>query len=294
MKLDDQVAVVTGAASGIGFGMAQQAATRGMRVVLADIEEEALDAAERQLRAAGATTLAVRTDVSRADDVMRLADRAFDAFGSVGLLCNNAGVNVLVTRPIWELSQGDWEWVIGVNLWGLIHGLQAFLPRMMEQAERSHVLNTSSAAGVISGPGLAAYKTTKHAIVTISETLHHDLAAAGAHVSVSVFCPDVVKTQLRTAARNRPERLRDERPPSPEQGAVEKAREAGPGLTPQEAAALAFEGALAGHFYIFTNPWAIGAARRRLEDIETGVPQPAGLREDVSGSPSGPTPDARP
>ena len=217
MDFQGKSAVITGAASGIGYALAELAAARGMPLVLADVEAEALAAAESRLSEAGARVVAVPTDVSQRADLEALAERSYAAFGEVGLLCNNAGVSVLITRPIWELSHGDWEWLIGVNTWGLIHAVGVFLPRMMEQSGRSHVLNTCSSAGLISSPGLAAYKASKHATLSISESLYHDLDGVSSGVGVSVFCPDVVKTGLRHAGRNRPVHLSDELPPTPDQ-----------------------------------------------------------------------------
>ncbi len=282
MEFEGKVAVITGAASGIGFGLAEQAAKRGMSVVLADIEEAALEAAEAKLRGSGVKTLSVVTDVSQAEQVQALSDRAFDTFGSVGLLCNNAGVQVTVTRPVWRYSLGDWQWLMGVNLWGAIHGVQAFLPRMMEQDIDSHILNTSSVAGVIAGPGLAVYKVTKHGVLSLSESLYHDLQLANARVGVSVFCPDVVKTGLRTAGRNRPASLRDEQPRTADEEAAEKRLGASQGLQPIEAAELAFQGMQAGRFYLFTSPTSLDFVQQRASDMENTVPKSATtLREDL-------------
>jgi len=279
MEFAGKVAVITGAASGIGFGLAEIAARRGMKIALADVEDQALAAAEQRLKKAGATTLALQTDVSSADSVETLADRVFDTWGAVDLLCNNAGVNVLITRPIWALSRGDWEWVIGVNQWGLINGIQAFLPRMLERNEPARILNTASAAGVIAGPGLAAYKASKHAVISISETLFHDLRSANAPIGVSVFSPDVVNTGLRRAGRNRPAHLDDAAAKTPEEEAAEQQLRANAGLDPGAAAELAWKGMESGELYIFTNDWALGAARERLEDMESGTPRLVTLRD---------------
>ncbi|MBW2501123.1 MAG: SDR family NAD(P)-dependent oxidoreductase [Deltaproteobacteria bacterium] len=282
MTIEGGAAVVTGAASGIGYGLCEGAAQRGLAVVLADIEEQSLEAAERRLRESGARTLSVRTDVSRAEDLENLANRAFETFGSVGLLCNNAGVQVSVTKPIWRYSHQDWEWLIGVNLWGVVHGLQAFLPRLMDQANASHVLNTASSAGMLISPGLGVYKATKHAVVSLSETLYHDLRVAQSQVGVSVFCPDVVKTGLRDAARNRPEELGEELKRTPEEQAAEDTLRGSKGLTPSEAGEIALSSIEAGRFYIFTEDGPIEFTRQRLEGIEAGVPIAAtGLREDL-------------
>jgi NAD(P)-dependent dehydrogenase (short-subunit alcohol dehydrogenase family) len=281
MDFRNRTAVITGAASGIGFGLAEAAAERGMSVVLADVEASALAKAEAAIAAHGVRTLAVVTDVSSAASVDALADRVFDAFGEVGLLCNNAGVSVGVTQRIWELDRKDWEWLMGVNVWGLIHGLQAFLPRMMKQASPAHILNTASAAALIAGPVLGPYKASKHAVLSISETLFHDLRSASSLVGVSVFCPDVVATRLREADRNRPAHLRlaDEPTPSAEEQAFSSEWQQARGLAPRAAAEVAFQGIEAGRFYLFTDPWALGAARERLEDFEAGVPRETRLRD---------------
>lgn len=280
MDFEGKSAVITGAASGIGYALAERAAARGMPLVLADVEAEALAAAEARLSQAGARVVAIPTDVSQSDQVEALAEGSYAAFGDVGLLCNNAGVAVLVTRPIWELSHGDWEWLLGVNTWGLIHAVRAFLPRMMEQAGSSHILNTCSSAGLISSPGLAAYKASKHATLSISESLYHDLEGVASRVGVSVFCPDVVKTGLRHAGRNRPAHLGDELPPSPEQAADEKAREGAPGISAGEAADIALQGVDAGRFYIFTSDWPLGAVGERVEDMAKGIPRSMRLNSD--------------
>lgn len=272
MKLEGGVAVITGAASGIGFGLAEAVAQRGMAVVLADVEQTALQAAERQLREAGATTLSRLCDVSKREDVDALAAETYDAFGSVTLLCNNAGVNLTVARPVWEYSPGDWNWMIGVNLWGVIHGTSSFLHRMMDQTTPSHVLNTASIAGLLSGPGLALYKLTKHAVLSLSETTYHDLQSANSRVGVSVFCPARVKTNMRNAARNRPANLQDERPRTPEQEAAERQLGASPGLSREEAAEIALRGIESGLLYIFTEDDALETARDRLSEMEAGIP----------------------
>ena len=291
MKLDGKVAVITGAASGIGFGLAKQAASRGMNLVLADVEESALRNARTKLADKGATALAVPTDVRLADEVAALAATAFDEFGSVDLLCNNAGVNLTVARPVWEFSLGDWEWVTGVNMWGVIHGLQAFLPRMMDQTTQSHILNTASSASLISGPGLAIYKLTKHAVLSLSETMYHDLKGANSRVGVSVFCPGLVNTGIRDASRNRPAPLRDERPRSADQEAVEKILRETPGLSGSEAGEIALSSVESGLFYIFTDPSSVESARQRLAGIEAGVPPSAAATFLAAAAAELPSPD---
>src|SRR4051812_40433940 len=169
-----RVAVITGAASGIGRALAERCASAGMKVVLADVEPGALAEAEASLRAGGGTTLAVRTDVSQAKDVEALAQQTLKAFGAVHLLCNNAGV--ATSGLAWESSLPDWEWVLGVNLWGVIHGVRSFVPIFLAQGTECHIVNTASMSGLVSFPRCSLYGVTKHGVVTLSETLHHDLA----------------------------------------------------------------------------------------------------------------------
>ena len=204
----DKVAVVTGAASGIGQALATRFAAEGLKVVLADVDARSLAEVERQLVATGARILAVPTDVARAADVERLARRAVDTFGAVHVLCNNAGIAGR-PGPIWEQSLDDWETTVGVNLWGVIHGLRVFLPIMLEQDSEGHVVNTASMAGLVSLPNLAPYHATKHAVVgwiraaapvlAISESLHHELALARSRLRASVLCPGFVRTRIMEA-----------------------------------------------------------------------------------------------
>jgi len=201
----DKTAVITGAASGIGLALAQRAAREGMRLVLADIEGEKLKAAAATLGVA-ADRLSLHTlDVSRDDDIGNMADDAFRRFGEVHLVCNNAGVGL--TRVTWEHSLKDWEWVLGVNLWSVVHGIRHFVPRMLKQAGESHIVNTASVAGLLSTPGMAAYNVSKHAVVTLSETLYSELAALKSPVGVSVLCPAWVPTAIHESGRNRQDRF---------------------------------------------------------------------------------------
>lgn len=206
--LAGRVAVVTGAASGIGLALAERFAAEEMKVVLADIEDAALATAEAKLKGTGAAVLAVRTDVSRGVELEALAARTTDAFGAVHVLCNNAGVPPVVGAT-WELSEADWQWVLGVNLWGVLHGLRAFVPRMIAQDSEGHIVNTASVAGLLSAPWAATYDVSKHGVVTLSESLHRELALAGSKIKASVLCPAWVKTELMGGARNRPAELRD-------------------------------------------------------------------------------------
>ena len=203
-----KVAVITGAASGIGRGIAERCVSEGLKVVLADIDEANLTKAEAELKTSGGTVLGVRTDVSKRSDVELLARRAVDAFGQVHLLFNNAGV--AAGGPPWEATWNDWEWVIGVNLWGVIYGVKVFTPLMLAQNTECHIINTSSAAGLIAGGFSAPYTVTKHAVVALSESLYLTLQQRNSLVKVSVLCPGLVRTNIANAERNRPPELRNE------------------------------------------------------------------------------------
>jgi len=207
-EFKDKVAVVTGGASGIGRAMAERFAAEEMKVVLADIEEGALAKAEREMKESGATVLAVRTDVSKGAEVEELADKAFEAFGGVHVLCNNAGV-APVTGASWELTEADWQWVLGVNIWGVLHGIRAFVSRMIEQDSEGHIVNTASVAGLLSLPWGSPYCVAKHGVVTLSESMHGELAHLGSKLKVSVLCPAWVKTELMDSDRNRPADLQN-------------------------------------------------------------------------------------
>lgn len=199
----NKIAVITGAASGIGLGLAEYCAKLEMKIVLADIDETALSLAETELTDAGAEILPVVTDVSKIDDVRALAEKTIDTFGRVDLLFNNAGV--ATGSSIWESSINDCRWVIDVNLWGIIHCIREFVPIMLRQRTPCHIVNTSSIAGLATYHPSALYQLTKHSIVALSEQLHHDLKIRGAAINVSVMCPGVVNTNIMDAERNRPE-----------------------------------------------------------------------------------------
>jgi len=261
----DRVAVVTGAASGIGFALAERFAAEGMRVVLADVEAAALADAERRL-GGGNRVLAVTTDVSKPEQVDALAERAIGRFGAVHVLCNNAGVSL--GGPLWEHTLDDWHWVLGVNLWGVVHGVRAFVPLMIQQGVPAHVVNTASLAGLTSNAFLGIYNVTKHAVVTLSETLAQDLALSDAPVKVSVLCPGFVRTNIADSDRNRPSSLGDGagiRPEAFEQ-AIRTALAAG--LAPAEVAAQVVDAIRHERFYVFPHPDIVqDRVRRRLEDI---------------------------
>jgi NAD(P)-dependent dehydrogenase (short-subunit alcohol dehydrogenase family) len=202
-SLSNRVAVITGAASGIGAGIARACAEQGMRVVLADIEFDAAKRVAEEIEASGASAHAVRTDVSRPEDLEALADESFERFGAVHLLCNNAGVAQGGT--LHELRPEDWQWTLGVNLYGVIHGCRAFVPRWLERGEEAHIVNTASVGGFLSGPVLGMYSTSKFAVVAYSEALAQELAEH--RIGVSVLCPGWTDTNLSNASRNRPSTL---------------------------------------------------------------------------------------
>ena len=266
----NKVAVVTGAASGIGRALATRFANEGMKVVLSDVEEQALARAARELADKGATTLAVRADVSKTADVEALAEQTVRAFGGAHVLCNNAGV--VAAGLLWELTPTDWEWVVGVNLWGVIHGTRVFVPIMLGQDTPCHIVNTASMAGLVSGPYNSVYTVTKHAVVALSESLHHDLRIAGSSIGVSVLCPGWVNTRIMEAERNRPAGLasgRPERAPTEQQQTMEQVvrQLLASGLSPDHVAERVFDAIRTDRFYVLTHPEWKGMIKNRMEDI---------------------------
>jgi NAD(P)-dependent dehydrogenase (short-subunit alcohol dehydrogenase family) len=266
-------AVVTGAGSGIGLALTRQLLDRGLDVVLADVEEAPLRAAATTLAGAHpGRVLAVRTDVSRAEDVDALRDAAVDRFGRVDLLCNNAGVTG-AGGPAWELDARDWQWALGVNVGGVAHGIRAFVPGMVERGH-GHVLNTASLSGLLAPPFTAPYNATKHAVVALSETLAAELAIVGADVGVSVACPGLVTSAIWEAERNRPAELRHG--PPPVHPAYEAFREvfagiAGEPMDTAVAAARMLAGVEAGRLHVLTHPHMNGHVRDRLTQLETAL-----------------------
>src|SRR5258706_4771275 len=206
-EFKDKVAVITGAANGIGFGIAERCAQLGMKVVLAGINAENLAAAEEKLKHTGAILLSVRTDVSKREDVEALAQKTLEGFGAVHLLINNAGV--AAGSSVWESTWEEWEWVMNVNLWGVINGVKIFIPLMLAQDTDAHIVNVASVAGLLPDHPCAPYQVTKHAVVSLSESLYYSLAEQNPKVRVSLVCPGWVKTVILKSERNRPPELKN-------------------------------------------------------------------------------------
>lgn len=267
-QFNGRTAVITGAASGIGLELARRAAAEGMNLVLADIEYARLEEAAATLGLPAERLLLQRTDVSREAEIAALADAAFARFGGVHLLCNNAGVGL--TRVTWEHTTADWNWVLGVDLFSVIHGVQHFVPRMLKQAEGGHVVNTASAAGLTSTPGMAAYNVAKHGVVTLSETMYHELQAAKATVGVSVLCPAWVPTGIHQSARNRQQEFGQPKPADGLSAAYEErmgqAVKSGR-LTAADMANEVFAAVQEGRFYVIPHRKLNNAIQLRMEDI---------------------------
>lgn len=262
-SLKDRIAVVTGGASGIGRALALLFAREGAHVVVADLDEAGMAETAAGVAQAGRRGLAVKTDVSRLADVQALADRAFAELGAVHVVCNNAGV--ALWGGLESVSHQDWEWAMGVNLWGVIHGVEAFVPRMVAQKQPGHVVNTASMAGLIASQGLGVYNTTKYAVVGLSETLQKDLR--GHDIGVSVLCPMGVNTRIRQSERNRPATLRN----------AAAAREGTPVeligryLPPEHVAERVLRAIYANRLYVITHEEGLTPLKRRFERMAQAI-----------------------
>jgi len=263
-ELKGKVAAVTGAASGLGRAMALAFADEGMHVALADVADTSDVFA--QVEARGVKVLAMKLDVSSAREVEAFAQLIDRDLGGAHVVCNNAGVSPL--GAAWETSLGDWQWIMGVNLWGVIHGVKSFVPRLIERNE-GHVVNTASVAGIINPPGSGAYNVTKHAVVALSETLHHDLRERGSAVAVSVLCPAYVPTGIADSERNRPAGLEPtakSKQTLAREAMLKKAVSSGR-LSADDVARAVVQAVKEERFYILTHPRIKGAIGARMEDI---------------------------
>lgn len=257
-EFKDKVAVVTGAASGIGQGLAERCAKEGMKVVISDVDEKRLRRLERKLNREGVPVLSVLADVSKASEVDDLAKKTLETFGEVHLLFNNAGI--AIPNLAWEYDLKEWEQVLGVNLWGVLHGIHTFIPIMLKQGNECHIVNTSSIEGVISnGVGGATYGVCKHALLHLTERLALELEENGPNIKVSVLCPGFVKTNIFLSALNRITEDRRKEILNPEEGSEERAElikelmESSPMLLPDEVADIVFQAIKKEKLYIFTH-----------------------------------------
>jgi len=268
-----KTAVVTGAASGIGRALAQRFADARMRVVLADIEKDALDRAVRELEERQHRVIGVVTDTMRKESINALAERAIAEFGKVHVLCNNAGIAALRggIKPVWEVSDADWQWTMGVNYWGVLYGLQAFVPHMIGHGESGHIVNTASLAGLM--PGGGPYGVSKHGVLALTETLHRDLQDRNAHIGASVLCPGFVNTNIFNAERNRPAALT-----RAGEATASEFTEAGRamlamGKQPAEVADIVFRSIEEDRFYILPHPaWDDFVRARVTHVLARGAP----------------------
>ena len=270
-----RTAVITGAASGFGLEVSRIAATRGMAIVMADIQQDALDRAAAEISALGAQILPRRVDVSSATEIDALAAATRERFGAPHFVFNNAGVGS--GGLIWELGVRDWEWVLGVNLMGVVHGIRAFTPMMLTAARQDpsyegHIVNTASMAGLLNPPNMGIYNVSKHAVVSLSETLYHDLRLVTDQVTASVLCPYFVPTGITRSERNRPDDLKDQKVTKSQlvaRAMSDKAVSSGK-VTAATVAQFVFDALAESRFYIYSHPHALGNVQSRMEDIIAG------------------------
>lgn len=284
----DKTAVITGAGSGLGLELARYAAGKGMQLVLADVQQDALERCSAEIQDAGCQVLARRVDVASADEMQALAAAVFERFGAPHVVFNNAGV--AFNGLLWEASATDWSWVLGVNLWGVIHGVHRFTPMMLEAARRDpawqgYIVNTASMAGLATPPNLGLYNVSKHAVVALSETLYHDLNLVTDQVHASVLCPFYVPTNIHQSQRNRTDRVGA--PPLTRSQLIGKAMmetAVGSGtVSAQEVARQVFDALEARRFYIFSHPEALQPVRTRMEAVVTqrNPPDPFAARPEM-------------
>lgn len=283
-----KTAVLTGAGSGFGLECARIGAALGMNLVLVDVQQDALDRAQAEMEAAGAAVLAQRIDVSNAEQMQELAQAVAQRFGAPHFVFNNAGVGS--GGLIWENSVRDWEWVLGVNVWGVIHGVRLFTPMMLTAAKadptyRGHIVNTASMAGLLTPPNMGIYNVSKHAVVSLTETLYQDLRLVSDQVSASVLCPYFVPTGISQSHRNKPTDLASEKPTQSQligQAMTDKAVTSGK-VTAADVAEKVFDAMREDRFYIYSHPKALGNARSRFDAIVAGdnPPDPFAERPEI-------------
>jgi NAD(P)-dependent dehydrogenase (short-subunit alcohol dehydrogenase family) len=283
-----KTAVLTGAGSGFGLECARIGARLGMNLVLVDVQQDALDKAEAEMTAQGVQVLACKVDVSIASEMEALAAAVKQRFGAPHFVFNNAGVGS--GGLVWENSVADWQWVLGVNLWGVIHGVRLFAPMMLEAAKadpgyQAHIVNTASMAGLLTPPNMGVYNVTKHAVVSLTETLYQDLQLVSDQVSASVLCPYFVPTGISHSERNRPAAMVDEKPTKSQligQAMTDKAVGSGK-VSAADVAQKVFDAIAADQFYIYSHPQALGNVQQRMEAIVMGKnpPDPFAARPDV-------------
>ena len=275
--LEGRTAVITGAASGLGLETARLAAERGMNVVMADVQGDALEAAAADVRALGAEVLSVRTDVRRSTDLETLATATLERFGTPNLVFNNAGV--ISGGLVWESRVEDWEWVLGVNLMGVVHGVRVFTPLMLRAARadgafEGHIVNTASMAGLVNPPNMGVYNVSKHAVVSLSETLYQDLALVTGQISASVLCPFFVPTAIHRSHDHRPDDVRAQDASPTASGLIAEAilgkAVASAKVSAARVAELVFDAVRDRRFYVYSHPNALGSVRTRLEDVVSG------------------------
>ena len=283
-----KTAVLTGGASGFGLECARIGASLGMNLVIVDVQADALKQAHDELKSLGATVMAKKVDVSNADAMQGLASAVFERFGAPHFVFNNAGVGA--GGLVWENTVEDWEWLLGVNLWGVIHGVRLFTPMMLDAAKQdpnyqAHIVNTASMAGLLTPPNMGIYNVTKHAVVSLTETLYQDLKLVSDQVSASVLCPYFVPTGINNSERNRPDALKPQVVTQSQligQAMSNKAVSSGK-VSAAQVAQMVFDAMLADQFYIYSHPKALGNAQTRFDAIVQGhnPPDPFAERPDI-------------
>ena len=283
-----KVAVLTGAGSGFGLECAKIGAQLGMKLVLVDVQKDALHAAQAQMQTLGAEVIARLVDVSNEGQMQALADDVQQKFGAPNFVFNNAGVGA--GGLVWENTVADWEWLLGVNLWGVVHGVRLFTPMMLEAASKDpefqgHIVNTASMAGLLTPPNMGIYNVTKHAVVALTETLYQDLKLVSDQISASVLCPYFVPTGISQSHRNRPSQLKADKPTKSQligQAMSDKAVGSGK-VSAADVAKMVFDAISNDHFYIYSHPKALGNVQHRMEAIVQGhnPPDPFKERPDI-------------